>query len=495
MSQALDIDTLLPDLDPAAQVIIRLLQQQNQQLAEQIALLTAEVAALRQALFGRKSEVMPDIRRRPAAATPEEKAQREQERLKKRAAGRENQKALPVQESVLDVPDEQRVCPTCNGTELGELGEGLVTEQIEYVPPQLVRIRWVRRKYACGCGEGIVTAAPPPTVGEGVIYGPGLHAQVAVAKCADSLPLYRQAKAMKRAGVRIGRSTLGDVFHRTAEALKPLYDRLVNQVALADYVSADETPLPVQKKGGCHRGFVWTFIAGKTIVYTYSRTRSGETPSRILGDSEGVLQVDGYSGYNAVSTPKSRTRAGCWAHTRRYFFKALDTAKTDANEAMDRIGKLYRIEREARESGIAGSAAHLGLRETESRPIVAALFEWLAERQAKYPPKSPMGKAITYALNQRASLEVFLSDASVAIDNNASERALRVVAVGRKNFLFAGNDGGAQNLAILQTMVSTAQSYGVNPFEYLRDVLIRLDSHPNSRIDELLPEHWHPAEP
>ena len=495
MADALDIDALLPQLDPTAQLLVRVLQQQLHHQAEQIAVLTAEVAALRQALFGRKSEAMPDLKRRPPPLTPEEKAQREEERKKKRAEGREKQKALPEDQRVLDVPEDERVCKTCGGTDLDALGEGLVTEQIEYVPPQLVRIRWVRRKYACRCGECILTAAPPPTVGEGVMYGPGLHAQVAVAKCADSLPLYRQAKAMKRAGVRIGRSSLNDIFHRTAEALKPLYQRLVDQVALADYVSADETPLPVQKKGGCHRGFVWTFIAGKTIVYTYSRTRSGETPSRILGDSEGVLQVDGYSGYNVVSTPTSRTRAGCWAHTRRYFFKALDTAKTDANEAMDRIGNLYRIEREARESGIAGSAAHLGLRETESRPIVAALFKWLAERQAKYPPKSPMGKAITYALNQRASLEVFLSDASVAIDNNASERALRVVAVGRKNFLFAGNDGGAQNLAILQTMVSTAQSYGANPFEYLRDVLVRLDSHPNSRIDELLPEHWHPAEP
>lgn len=502
MSDALDIDALVADLDPTAKVVVAVLQQQNQQLlaitqqqSQQIAALTTEVAALRQALFGRKSEVMPDIRRRPPPATPEEAAEREQERLKKRAKGRARQKALPVQERVLDVPKAQRVCPTCAGTDLHELGEGLVTEQIEYVPAQLVRLRFVRRKYACRCGEGIVTAAPPPTVGEGVMYGPGLHAQVAVAKCADSLPLYRQAKAMKRAGVGIGRSSLGDVFHRTAEALKPLYDRLVEQVALASHVSADETPLPVQKKGGCHRGFVWTFIAGKTIVYTYSRTRSGKTPLRILGDSEGVLQVDGYSGYNTVSTPSNRTRAGCWAHVRRYFFKALETAKTDANEAMNRVGKLYGIERTVQEKKLTGSAAHLGLRETESRPIVTALFKWLVERQSHHPPKSPMGKAITYALNQRASLEVFLSDASVAIDNNASERALRVVAVGRKNFLFAGNDGGATNLAILQTMVSSAQSYGLNPFKYLRDVLVRLDSHPNSQIDDLLPEHWKSTEP
>lgn len=365
MAHALDIDALLPQLDPTAQLLVRVLQQQLQQQAEQIAVLTAEVAALRQALFGRKSESMPDLNRRRPPLTPEEKAQREQERKKKRAKGREKQKTLPEDQRVLDIPEDQRVCKTCGGTDLDALGEGLVTEQIEYVPPQLVRIRWVRRKYACRCGECILTAAPPPTVKEGVVYGPGLHAQVVVAKCADSLPLYRQAKAMKRAGVRIGRSSLGDVFHRTAKALKPLYQRLVDHVALADYVSADETPLPVQKKGGCHRGFVWTFIAGKTIVYTYSRTRSGKTPERILGKTTGTLQVDGYSGYNTVSTPENRTRAGCWAHTRRYFFKALKTGGVDANEAMDRIGALYRIEAKAREAGIAGTAAHLGLRQTE----------------------------------------------------------------------------------------------------------------------------------
>jgi len=357
----------------------------------------------------------------------------------------------------------------------------------------------VREKQVCRCGETIVTAPLPPQVTDGAEYGPGLHAHVAVTKCADAVPLYRQAKQLARAGVSVGRSTLGDLFHRSAEVLAPIHARLLELVAESEHVSADETPQPVQEKEKCHRGYMWTFVAGDTpekqvIAYSYSRTRSGETPKSILGGSEGKLQTDGYTGYNAVTTPEGRERAGCWAHARRYFFKALETAP-EAGEVMDLIAELYAVEWQAQEKGICGTDAHRLLRDIESRAVVAKIKAWLDGHEGAVPPKSPLGKAIAYTRGQWASLKVFLEDPKVAVDNNVSERALRIVALGRKNFLFAGNDTAAENLAVLQSLVATCEANGVNPEAYLTDVLVRTRDHPQQRIDGLLPQNWQLPKP
>ena len=198
------------------------------------------------------------------------------------------------------------------------------------------------------------------------------------------------------------------------------------------------------------------------IAYSYSRTRSGETPKAILGGSEGKLQTGGYTDYNAVTTPESRERAGCWAHTRRYFFKALETAP-EAGEVMDLVAELYAVEWQAQEQGICGTDAHRLLRDVESRAVVERIKAWLDGHEGAVPPKSPLGKAIAYARGQWASLKVFLEDPKVAIDNNVSERALRIVALGRKNFLIAGNDAAAEHLAVLQSLVATCEANGVTP--------------------------------
>ena len=229
------------------------------------------------------------------------------------------------------------------------------------------------------------------------------------------------------------------------------------------------------------------------MVRAVSSSRSGETPVRVLGGTSGSLQADAYSGYNAVTTPDGRVRAGCWAHVRREFFRSLDTAPADAGEAMNRIALLYDVEHRAAELEVVGTPAHRAMRRAESAPRVDAFFEWLVERAPEHPPKSPMGKAIRYAQKQETALRQFLSDPRIGVDNNAAERALKPVALGRKNFLFAGHDEGAENLAKLQSIVATCERHGVNPQAYLEDVLVRVNTHPAKDIEALMPWAWSTA--
>lgn len=495
MTDSPDIAALLAklpdDVRPIVEVIVALLQAQHAQSTAQF---QAEIAELRRLVFGRKAERIPDARReaRANAQAAKEPAEREAERVEQRRKNRARREELPVVERVSDVPEEDRVCPCCGGHELSKLGDGLVTTQIEYVPAHLVRLAWRRKRYACRCGKGIVTAPPPPQVTDGCEYGPGLHAHVVVAKCADALPFYRVAKQLHRAGAPVSRATLCTLFHRAADQVDAIYKALLEEVAQAPHVFADETPLPVLAEGGCDRGYVWTFVSDKVVAFTFSASRSGKTPVRILGGTEGSLQVDAYSGYNAVTTPDGRVRAGCWAHVRREFFRSLDTAPADANEAMDRIALLYDVEHRAAAKGVVGTAAHRALRQAESAPRVDAFFAWLADRAPHLTPKSPIGKAVRYAQKQETALRQFLADARVALDNNTAERALKPVALGRKNFLFAGHDEGAENLAKLQTVVATCQRHGVDPQAYLEDVLVRVNTHPAKDVAALLPWNFRP---
>jgi transposase len=337
-----------------------------------------------------------------------------------------------------------------------------------------------------------VTAEAPKAIEKGQ-YGPGLISHIVTSKCLDSIPLYRQAKVLSRAGVPVARTTLGDLFHSAARATEPLYQRLLMLLKLEKYLSADETPQRVLAEGKTRRAYVWTFRTDKLVAYVHSHSRSGETPLGILGGTKGYLQVDGYTGYNAVVLPEGRVRVGCWAHARRKFFEALSTAP-EAQGALDLILDLYRVEHHAMASNQLRSAAHLAARHSESAAVVRRIREWLAEQEPLHPPKSPLGQAIRYARGQWEALTRFLDDVHLALDNNASERALRTVALGRKNYLFVGNDEAGANLAGLFSLLATCEANGVNPEQYLSDVLPRLASHPNSRLDELLPHSWQPMD-
>lgn len=482
------------------QALVRLLEEQTQMIAElrdELAQLREENRELLRAVLGPKSEKMPSVDdelNRRTTRTPEQNRKAAKDGQAKRKANRKRRRELPVVEKTVEPCEDALECQLCGGgpESFRKMGEE-VSYRTEYVPEHLVREKHIRVKMACVCGACIVTAGLAPTVSEGVHYGPGLHAHTVVSKLVDSQPLYRQTERMRRAGAQIARSTLCDLFHRSADLLRPLADRIVERVSESPYVNADETSLKVQDKGACRRGFVWTFIADNLIAFVFSASRSGDTPRRLLEGTDGYLQVDGYSGYNQVCTPDSRDRVGCLAHLRRYFFKALGTAPDEARHGMEQILELYRVEYDAAEQGVLGSDTHLALRKTRSKKILSELSEWLAAQKPLHVPKSPLGRAITYAQNNWAELERFTEDVRLPLDNNISERALRIIALGRKNYLFAGHDVGAENLCVLQTLVATCQANDVNPQDYLADVLVRVNTHPASQIDDLLPDAWQPA--
>ena len=455
----------------------------------------AELSELRRLLFGKKSERMPSITSelKKRRSLKQKKADKEKER-QKREETRQAKKALPTEEVVHEIEDKELVCPLCHGTDFKDLTEGEVSFEYEYVPSRLIRRKHIRKKKACTCGGHIVTAPPPARVSEGVQYGPGFHAHVVTSKCGDSLPLCRQAKQLSRSGVPICRSTLGDLFHRSADLLSPLHQRIMEIIRNATYVRADETPQPVIDKDKCRRGYMWNFNTDELVAYMFSPSRSGEIPANVLEESQGFLQTDAYSGYNRVTAPARRKRVGCWAHARRKFFLAKEHAPEQVQHALNTILELYEVEYQAAEEDILGTDRHLAMRKTRSKRIVEKFHSWLKEQQSIFPPRSKMGEAIGYALKNKKSLTRFLNDANLQLDNNMSERLLRLIALGRKNFLFVGNDNAGQNLAILQSLVSSCQLNDINPQEYVTDVLIRIQTHPQSRIDELLPHLWKPPE-
>ena len=296
-----------------------------------------------------------------------------------------------------------------------------------------------------------------------------------------------------RAGVPVSDSTLGDLLHRAAELLEPLARRILVRIAAEDVVLADETPVPVQAKGKTRRAYVWAFLGAALIGFRFSASRSGLTPVSVLGSSPGTLVVDGYTGYNAVCTPDKRERSGCLAHVRRKFADARTNDPVAANRALDLILAVYRVEHEAKALRSLRNEEHRALRQEKSAPAMAAFKKWLDDEQPKHLPSGPMGKAISYAVNQWPYLTAFLADPRIPVDNNASERALRTFALGRKNWLFVGNDVAGENLAVLMSLVRSCEAAAVNPKTYIADVLMRVQTHPMARIDELLPDVWKPA--
>jgi transposase len=450
---------------------------------------------LQRHVFGKRSEKMPrvaDAIRDPERANAERIAAQQ---LRRENA--EKKRQLVTRRIEHKVPDEQKLCPKCGGHEFSKLGDGKMTEEYELVPAMVERRLHVQEKLRCRCGETILTAPAPTKVFDKARFGPTFMAQVAVSKCADSLPLYRQAKAYRRAGVQVNDSTLGDLFHRTAELVEPLYDRLLKLISGKEIVLADETTQRVQAKGKTRTAWLWSFIGRdelerELIAYVFTNNRSGETPVEVLGETKGKLVADAYSGYNKVTAPGGRERAGCLAHLRRRFFDAQSTTPDAAKKAMAFILNVYRIERAVLDADLLGTPEHLEMRQTKSKAVMDDFRTWLLEEQGRHPPRGPLGEAIHYALGQWDALTLFLTDPHLPIDNNASERALRVAALGRKNFLFVGSDEAGENLAGLYSLIATCEVNGVNPVSYLADVLLRVQTHPASRIDELLPHNWKP---
>lgn len=394
--------------------------------------LRATVGKLQRHVFGKRSEKMPRV-----ADELRDPADAEAARLAALETRQENaavRRQLATRRIEHKVPEAKKVCPRCGGREFTPLGEGKMTELYELVAARVERQLHVQEKLRCRCGEAILTADPPDKIFDKTRFGPTFMAQVAVAKCADSIPLYRQAKAYQRAGVPVNDSTLGGLFHGTAQAAVVLYERLLALVASDPLVLADETTMPVQAKGKTRTAWIWDFLARDAegmdlIAYVYSKSRSGETPLRVLANTLGKLLVDGYTAYNKVTLPGGRERAGCLAHARRKFFEALSTSPAEAKQAMGYILELYRVERAATETGITGTAAHLAMRQERSKPVMETFRAWLDIEQDKHLPQGPLGVAVRYALNQWEALNLFLADAALPLDNNASYAASSIRGV------------------------------------------------------------------
>ena len=406
--------------------------------------------------------------------------------------------------------DPGHCCPACGG-ELRFVGED-VSEILDMIAATMKVIEIARPKKSCRCCEKMVQVPAPSRPIQGSMAGAGLLAYILVSKFDDHLPLYRLNEIFARMGVDVPDSTLVDWCGRAMQVLRPLIERIEKEIMKSDVLHADDTPIRVldrslRDKGlgkGVKKGRIWTYVrdqrpwAGSAppgAVYYFAPDWKEEHVHRHLEKASGILQADGYKGYTKLYEPGSDGKrrfweASCWAHWRRDFHDIWTANKSGiAREALDRIGALYDIERD-----IVGRPAdvRLATRQKHSKPKIDELHAWAEKQLLRIPGKSELAKALRYGLSRWPSLCLFLEDGRVAMDNNAAERALRPIGVGRRNWLFAGADTGAETLARAMTIIETAKMNGINPQAYLADVLDRIHDHKINRLDELLPWNWKP---
>jgi len=422
---------------------------------------------------------------------PSEKSQKR----RRRARQEEFPAELPRETVTVAVPETERACATC-GEQRPVVGHD-ESEQLEYEPAQF-RVRRIRReKLACTrCRDAVVRAPAPPRLVERGRLGAGLVAQVLVAKYLEHTPLYRQREIYKRSRVDLPRSTLGDAVAVACHCLAPVARQIRERVLAHDIVGSDDTGLRVldpQHPQGSKRGFLWPYVAGHLWAYfAYTESRSGKGPQQELAGYTGYVQVDGYGGYDALFRGEGcpRIEVGCWMHARRYFVRAVEADDLRALPAVAQIRALYGVEREAKQTGLDAEGRR-ALREEKARPLLLELEQWLEALAPRATPKSPLGQAIGYARNRWPALVRYLENGRLEIDNGEVERLVRLVALGRKNYLFAGSDAGAERAAVAYTVLATATLHELDPWAYVKDVLEKIsDDWPMRELDRLLPDRW-----
>jgi transposase len=414
------------------------------------------------------------------------------------AAAKRKPSRRPLPEHLLRITrvhePAHQTCPECGGA-LHKLGED-VAEVLDYIPASFIVIRHVRPKLSCcGC-DAIVQAPAPSRPIERGLAGPGLLAHVLTAKYCDHLPLYRQHEIYAREGVDLDRSTLATWVGEASSLLEPLVAALRRYVLAASKVHGDDTPVPVLApgQGKTKTGRLWTYVrddrpaASKeapAVWFAYSPDRRGEHPQQHLSEFRGTLQADAFAGFNQIYEGGRVQEAACWAHVRRKFYD-LKVAHNSpiAGEAVERIGALYDIEKEIRGRP---PEERREVRDTRSRPLLESMHVWLEASLSKLSKKSDTSAAIRYALGLWDALLLFCDDGHIEIDNSAAERALRAVAIGRKNYLFAGSDSGGERAAAIYSLAGSAKLNGLDPEAYLRHVLEHIADHPVNRIEDLLP--------
>jgi transposase len=413
---------------------------------------------------------------------------------KKKTGRRSLPRHLKRERILHDLPDEEKHCDTCQ-QDLRSIGEDS-SERYEYIPAQLTVIEDVCKKYACACT--VRTASKPPQPIEKGIAGASLLAQVIVSKLADHLPLHRQEKMFERHGVEISRKSMCGWMAQCADLLNPLYAAAKKVLFGSKVIGTDDTSVKVldRKLPFARTGRIWPYYGDQehpVILYDYTPTRERAGPEKFLAGYRGYLQADAYGGYDAFFKDPARglIEVGCWAHSRRYFHKALESDQARMGPALLLIAQLYRVEKQAR---LLSAEDRLRLRQLQARPILGKLHQYLLEIQAEILPKSPEGRAVRYALKNWQALIRYSEDGSLDIDNNRTEHTIRGVAVGRGNWMFFGSDIGGRTAAVLRSFVASCQRVNVDPFAWFKDILLRIPSHSIHRLPELLPHNWASAQ-
>lgn len=393
-------------------------------------------------------------------------------------------------EETIPVPPELKKCALCAGTDFRPVGIGKPSVTWSYVPAHFRKHVHMRETVACRCGGHVITAPAPERWSEKTRYDASFVAHLIVSKCLMSTPLYRLEADFKRLGIPILRTTLNDLFRRGAQKLMPLRDPLTARIREDEIVHADETPfkLTTQKS----KAFIWAFVGRSLTAYEFALSRGGEVAVDVLGDSKGIIVCDDYRGYDPITGLGGRTRAGCLAHARRKFFEANKDGVPEAEYALDIIGAMYGAEHEATRREAAGADDRLALRTQFSRSLFAELLRVCRGIKRAHGPKTLLARAANYTLKNRKELALALRDARIPLDNNRAENAERIVALGRKNFLFVQSEDAGKELALLYSLVVSCDRLGKNPVTYLTDVLRRIDRTPRDRLADLLPDRWEP---
>ena len=363
------------------------------------------------------------------------------------------------------------------------------TEELDFQPGHFFVRQYIRPVYVSK--ETFVIADLPSRPLPKAIAGAGLLAQIVIDKYVDHLPLHRQQQRFNREGLNIPYSTITDWVSNTCTLITPLYEALKKLVLQSPYLHADETPIKVldkDKQGSTHRGFYWVYhnSLDDLVFFDYQQGRGREGPQQVLEGYSGYLQTDGYNVYNIIAEQTEATLLHCWAHGRRYFYDALQSDPEQAQHGLTLIGKLYEVERQAKEQNLSFDQIK-DLRESQAVPILNELKAWMTQGYIAAKPKTPIGKAFAYCLERWDKLIIYTTNGKLNIDNNPVENSIRPVAIGRKNYLFAGSHEAAKRSAMLYSLLGTCKLHGINPFEWLRNSLQKINDHPINRIHELLP--------
>jgi transposase len=485
----------LPE-DPALlQAMIRELLATNQQLQRRSDQLEHRLDQLLKRLYGpRADKLNPDQASlfdepppEPLPPLPEPTVEAPVRQPKPGHGRRSLPTNLRRERVVIDIPEAQKLAVGGAWVRIGEE----ISEKLDYTPSSLFVRQVVRPKYVVRFPhqpDQLHIAGLPLEALPKLKAAPGLVADIIVSKLVDHLPLYRQEKRYARQGVELSRSTLCGWLAEAAEVLTPLYGLLKARVLSAKVVHTDDTPIPVQdpSREHCRTGRIWDYVSEYGVVYDATEDRCRDGPAKFLNGFKGYLQCDAYAGYDEIFAQSQGkiVEVACWAHARRKFVEAEKTSPQLAHEAVARIKALYAIEHEAKGFDVVARAA---LRQQKAKPLLEAMKEWLDREQRTALPKTPIAEAMTYALNQWAALNVYVSDGNLSIDNNAAERAVKPFAIGRKNWMFFGSDRGGRTLAILASFTATCELLKINPWTWLRDVLTKLPTTPADQLVTLLP--------